>query len=96
MLLRLEAQELFRNHNPEFLSIKPGKSILRFPYPSIQPENLQTQPRHEPEPLREAWELYKVFDSQEDLSESEDETGYELTSGVDLDHRGTAAALLLA
>ena len=44
---------------------------------------------------RQDWELFKVFDSKEEVSESEDEEEYEMRTAVELDGAGTREVLLL-
>ncbi|CAE7433913.1 unnamed protein product [Symbiodinium sp. CCMP2592] len=41
------------------------------------------------------WQLFKVFDSKEELTESESEEEYEMRTAVELDGAGTREVLLL-
>ncbi|CAE7655263.1 unnamed protein product [Symbiodinium necroappetens] len=51
---------------------------------------------HPDQPKNEDWELYKCFDSREEVSESEDELQFGVHADVGLDHEGTAGVLWLA
>ena len=46
--------------------------------------------------VNQDWELYKCFDSREEVSESEDELQFGVHADVGLDHEGTAGVLWLA
>ncbi|CAE7342509.1 unnamed protein product, partial [Symbiodinium microadriaticum] len=48
---------------------------------------------HPDQPKNEDWELFKCFDSREEVSESEDELEFGVHADVGLDHEGTAGVL---
>eukprot|EP00439_Symbiodinium_sp_Y106_P065789 s1705_g10.t1 len=48
---------------------------------------------HPDQPKNKDWELFKCFDSREEVTESEDEVEVGLETSVDLDHEGTTAVL---
>ncbi|CAE7657043.1 unnamed protein product [Symbiodinium sp. CCMP2592] len=48
---------------------------------------------HPDQPKNEDWELFKCFDSREEVTESESETEFQMNADVGLDHAGTTGAL---
>ncbi|CAE7873147.1 KIAA0754 [Symbiodinium microadriaticum] len=48
---------------------------------------------HPDQPKNKDWELFKCFDSREELTESEDELEFGFRADVNLDHAGTTGAL---
>ncbi|CAE7323279.1 unnamed protein product [Symbiodinium sp. CCMP2592] len=47
---------------------------------------------HPDQPKNEDWELFKCFDSREEVTESESETEFQMNADVGLDHAGTTGA----
>ncbi|CAE7208862.1 unnamed protein product [Symbiodinium sp. CCMP2592] len=48
---------------------------------------------HPDQPKNKEWELFKCFDSREELTESEDEMEFGLNADVEMDHQGTTGIL---